>query len=1717
MGEVYLVRDTKLGRRAALKVISIEHLGSPEAVRDFLNEARTTARFSHPNIVTIHAVGEHEGRPYVALEYLEGQNLRERMQERQPSLQESLRITLAVADALREAHQNGVLHLDLKPENIVIPRDGRVRVVDFGLAKTFHVPDSETPIDDTSPGVLAAGWGTPAYVAPEQWRYRECTGATDVWALGVILFELCSGRLPFPQDHVVAKGKAICSKLPAPRLDELVDVPPELAALVARCLEKDAAARTTAGEVCSALEDLLHARRSTTVEDNPYRGLLPFTQLHAALFFGRDAEVSAFVERLREQPILTVVGPPGAGKSSFVQAGVIPRLLEQDRWTVIRYRPGPRPFVTLAERIHRHRNVSGQRRASGPLPSGDLTPGSVSGSGSSSTVMARSALDEEEDIETLAERLSETPDRLALTLRGIAEADSAKVLLLVEQIEELFTSVDDTRLRRAVMRAICGAADDPMEPVRVILTVRDDFLGRLATGPEAREALAQVMVLQSLGKDALVDVLTRPLESVGYDFEDPQLVEEMTDAVAGQPGSLPLLQFTAAKLWDLRDTNRRMLLRSAYHELGGVEGALAQHADGSLDGMSAEERRMAREILLRLVTPERTRRVVLQSDVLDGLGDAGDQVFARLVAARLISVRTQRGTTRGPVVELVHESLLRKWNTLRRWLDEAREDLVFVSEVTQAAQLWDRRGRQPQELWLGEALRDAQRMVDRAETELPELARAFLAAGAERNRRHQRRRRITWALMMSALVAIAVASVLTALFVGEKEREALAQRDRAERQRGEAIRAAAKAAMERGEMLEARARLRSALELDDSPSARALWWELRADPRRWVKQLGSLTYAVDYARDGSRIVVGSQDGATYVFDPNTRETSILRGSDDQVYAVAVSPDARRIAVGAWSGRIFVWNTGEVTPSASFDTRAGAVRGLRWRPDGRSLVASTDTGRVVVWPIDSGQAEHETAVSRAGGLALSPTGDTVAIAAETGLWLWRIGETEPRATDVGESLWSVDWSTDGRTIATGGGKPDVIVWDPAKERVRMRLGGHKSSLRSVALSADSRLLAAAGYDKTIRVWDVATGSVLEVLEGHSDGVEGVAFGPHGNVVASVGRDRTVRLWQLGAREKTTTTSPGHTAAVYRVAFSPDGTLVASAGGDHTVRLWDVETGTPVRTLAGHTAGVDAVAFSPDGTALASSSVDLTVRTWDVESGAERQVFTGNTARISAIAYDRRGTRLVSGSRDGTLTLYDLETGATLARAHAHDGGTYGVAFSPMGNTLATGGADGTVMLWTTTPLRRARVLRGHTATVHGVSFDPEGRWVASGSADRTIRVWDLLGGATRTFGPHGGRVYWSEFDHSGRLVGAPASDGTVTVWDIERQTRTELVGHRAEVNSVAFSPRGDLVATGGDDGTVRVWSAGDADPAWRAPILLAAPPRLLSHRGWVDLRTGDTVDGPRTAWATQVETNARHASVGPNGALLCVRERSGAVMLWDLGEDRPLSSPAGVGFEEVVTGHDSCLARSDAAVTLLRRDGSATPLALPGAVTSVAAFGGSDGGYLVAADRVLRVDESGSIRGSWPTGPGVTAVGATDHHIVAGYRDGNLELRALGNDAPVVTSAFEQVDASAVERILAGPPGTVVAGYANGSLGLWNLEDGARLVSARLHGRVVHLRVEAGKLYAATDLGDFLVWNLEAFYREYCELLAEVWADTPVVWQQGRAVEVRPSTPRCPAQ
>ncbi|MGN6106802.1 MAG: nSTAND1 domain-containing NTPase, partial [Kofleriaceae bacterium] len=700
MGQVYLAQDVTLGRRVALKLFKRAVIQAHGLDR-FLDEARTTASFSHPNIVTLHAVGEFEGRPFLALEYVDGESLRARIRGGPLSVREALRAVRAVAEAMDVAHRRDLVHADLKPENIVIPHDGRVRVVDFGLARLVGT------------GTDAAS-GTPAYMAPERWRLAPPTGAIDVWALGIILYELITGALPFT-DHALRAFAFGTHEIALP-----AEPTGEWLAVVRACLTRDPAARPTADELARRVSALLDPSVARLDDAScPFPGLAAFERTDADYYFGREAELDALLEQLRTRALVPIVGPSGIGKSSFVYAGLLPRLEELATWTVLHLRPGTSPFESLAQ---------------------VLAP---------------------EDPAGLAASLRAHPARLSLALADACARRGTRVLVFVDQFEEAFTLAAAEAIAFCDCLALAAMAD---EPWRIVLTIRDDFVGRLAEPLHMRRHLGAVLVLPPLGLSDLRTAITGPLANVGYGVDAPELVARIVDDVAGQPAGLPLLQFACRALWDRRDLATRTLSTREYDAIGGASGALATHAQRFMAQLSSDQVRLVRGVLLELVHADGTRRPRWRSELAEAMGAGAGVVIDRLLEHRLL-VSSREAEHDDARIELAHEALATAWPQLARWLDETYEQRLLVHELDQASTLWSKRGPRDDETWSGAALEEAIRKVTTWNVALPTRARRFLDAGARRARHARRRRR--WIIggvvgVLGATTIVAAVAAITA-------------------------------------------------------------------------------------------------------------------------------------------------------------------------------------------------------------------------------------------------------------------------------------------------------------------------------------------------------------------------------------------------------------------------------------------------------------------------------------------------------------------------------------------------------------------------------------------------------------------------------------------------------------------------------------------------------------------------------------------------------------------------------------------------------------------------------------------------------------------------------------------------------------------------------------------------------------------------------------------
>ena len=1443
MGEVYRARDTELHREVALKILPEALSSDPDRVKRFEREAKATASLSHPNVLTVFDVGRQDGRTYLVFEMLEGSTLAEIMKDGAPRPREALDFGGQVARGLAAAHARGIVHRDLKPANLFLTTSGVLKILDFGLARigvaAFQPPEGTTA-EITQPGVAL---GTISYMSPEQVKGLGVDGRSDLFSLGVVLYEMLSGRHPFRRTSSAETVSAILRDEP-PELGALEGkVPIPVERLTRRCLEKRPEDRfQTANDLALALdllargEDLgtgprprsgTEARSGATADERPYPGLSSFGEADAGRFFGREPEIAALWEKLRRQRLIAVIGPSGVGKTSFLRAGVIPQ--RPAGWAAAYLTPGAAPVGALARALTALLTTD-------PDAMADLVQGAL-------------------DLDPAAgdERL------LSAVSRWRKRAGAA--LLVVDQFEELFTSTPkETQDRFASL--LCRLADDA--DVQVLLSMRDDFLFRCAEQPPLAPVFHDLTPLTPPSPDSLRRALVEPAARLGVRFEDEALAAEMVAGVEKERGALPLLAFAVSRLWEERDRERQVLTRSAYERIGGVAGALAQHAEATLRAVGTAQEPVVREIFRNLVTSERTRAARERGDLLSVFAaplprQQAEAVLDVLVASRLLteydalalplspSERGQEASadaSRGsPRIEIVHESLLTHWPRLERWLAQDAEGALLRDQLRQAARLWAEKGRPPGLLWTGHAYREYAVWRERYVGGLSAVEEDFARNMVSLAGRRRRLRRI----VVGATLAFLVAGLwLTAtLWRGSEaaRREAVAETRRAEASKLVAL---AEVRLQE-DPTEALAFTIASLEEADTAEARSLamkaLWEA---PPAFELMGGSRMPA--FSPDGKWLAAAGHGTDAFVWSEDGRGPLVLPGHQPSprgpILAVWASEDLLVTGLAPMSGSTaHLWSLPAGRRVRTIDFGGHTF----WQVGPRVLLAQT---------LESGSAEKPE-----GGLLRSwalPDGEAVVL----GRVDWR--ELGTRATCFSPDgrfwLYAKDRSLYSRPLPIGRG-PDVLVarlraefvdfdipaatnrlWVTDKSgEIQVWSFRREGPMREGLIpkpdtappgtlpdASDRWLSGDPSVDQQVRLWDMSVWKAARPLSLRRSGswyLASKAFHPRGEwVTASTSSMTRLTFWPLSQSYPSVV---DRQRALHRsIAFSADGRWLATvSGGDGRLRLWPLP-GSGVSDmraldLAGVAQRLTSLAFDPKNRyvfAVGGSGV------WVVplDGSAPRKLpgFSEQTA-LSQAGVSPSG-RLVAtafnfGRGEKELRVWDLETGAMRRFDLPESQGTGAVVnLAFVGeSTLYTAG-DGGLRRWNLTTGSHELV----AAAAHGMfgSFGGDRPVVLTvehraslADCPRGAVLRDLASGTSQPFVKFGECDSWRRavtLDRSGTVAATGSRDGIVRVGRLSGAEPHILLGHKGAVDRIAISPDLRWVASTGEDDTLRLWPMPD---------------------------------------------------------------------------------------------------------------------------------------------------------------------------------------------------------------------------------------------------------------------------------------------------------------------
>ncbi len=1411
-GEVWHAYDLKLRVEVALKGLRPELLADGSRRESLRPEVRAAREVVSPNVCRIFDLIEADGSELVSMEYVDGGTLLEVLQERGPlDLKEAQDIASQFLAGLEAIHKAGLVHRDVKPENIMLTRAGRVVLMDFGLARQ----------EDSGASTVS---GTPAYMAPEQAMGGKVDARADVYSAGVVLAEMVSpdGIKNLQSRQSVWEG---IRHEPA----RVPDSP--WAPVLKKAVAKEPDQRyNSAHTLTRALEDV--TLRVEGAEDlTPYPGLASFTEEDAEFFFGREAEIEQIWRKLEGAHLLAIVGPSGAGKTSFIAAGLVPNA--PSGWAIVRCTPGNAATTSLRQAL-------------------------VSEIGGDSDA-----------IRELVE--VENPDAMVSAIsRWRSRIDQA--LLVVDQFEELFTqnTADEQRCFAELLGRLPLDAD-----IHVLLSMRDDFLMHCNKHEALKPVFSELTPLGPPVGPALRRALVQPAMKCGYRFEDDALVEKMLAEVDGERGALPLLAFAMSRLWEKRDRDNGLLTRQAYHDIGGVGGSLARHAEATLESIGVERQLIVRELFRNLVTADGTRAVREWDELLsvfeESKRESAEEVLRDLIDARLLTSYEIQEEGQEPTrrVEIIHESLLANWPRLVRWQTQDEEGAQLRDELRHAARSWDEHGRQDDRLWTGTAFREFQLWSERYPGGLTKTEDAFTHAMTVLAGRRRRNRRFATAVAL--IVLAGVASVL-GLMWSKSERET---------RRAEAQKLIALGQLELdGYPTAALSFATASLDLADTWGARRLAMKaLWKGPTAFVVN-EDLTFHATFSPDGRWLVqeIDRDIDRLRVIRADGGNTLLEHVSGGQRAGFNISPESDYIY--------------------AVERRAPLNIGLWSAPDGRRHVESRYNQisqyfrlswgnlRVLVGVLEDGKARIDAlnfdgTRERLGTLDFTLPSESdwhwgTAMNYRTGRWFGAVVDNEVLVVEIKEHALSVPRSLGrheglgmrarfdpaGRYLATANGEGTIRLWDPSGVQQTRALHG-PPGLTNLRISNDGAFL-----DAT--VWPFGRAEIWSLSDSDPRLLRRLDFGQHGGgswsfdavgmqVADSWNQDHKIRLWPLSAPADAEgqVLGRGKAGAPFGCSFHPEGHWLVSTGHGGLV-LWPLAR-SYAAVIRRHDLGVQALAFDPQGRWLASGSSDAMIKLWPLDGHVPspgRVLFDEKeeAGSVYGLAVSPDGGRIVVSTHRGGVQLLSPQ-GESRQTLPGNKWGV-GVAFSADGQ-LAAAHSGTSIRTWDVASGKVAAVATSEKeAAVDSIWFTPDGdllsssgsglirwdlgtgesellyvgsvsRFAASADGRQVLVVdcgdrrppefntpgravlLDLETGATSHLVTHGDRILIVALDPSGTVAVTADVDGVVRVGPVTGEEPHVLHGHEGSVRALAIDPLGRWIASaGGEDGAIRLWPMPD---------------------------------------------------------------------------------------------------------------------------------------------------------------------------------------------------------------------------------------------------------------------------------------------------------------------
>lgn len=1072
------------------------------------------------------------------------------------------------------------------------------------------------------------------------------------------------------------------------------------------------------------------------VNREPYRGLFPYESDDAAVYFGRETELGGAINKLEAMHedtrfgLFVILGPSGTGKSSFLRAGILPRLdVRRDQFTVLDIvRPGRREALSgdmgFANAIFETRKRLGLRAPA----LGDIRTRLIHDAAKIRQLLIECQRVAAEDVEDLG--------------------GSTTLVLPLDQAEELFSAeggqeaLEMLGLIRDLLTAANDAPDGPRLRLIIAATIRTDRYAAMQTAEELSGVHTELFndlkpMRQSRFRQVIEGPARRSTEGGRPITVQHELVDRLLDDAAAKAtpeggDALPLLSGTLGRLFrDYGDSGE--LTVEQYEQIGGIGGVVETEINDilSLDPAvrTTELARLKEAFIPWLATVsdknEPMRRIALWTD----LPESSRDLVERFVEKRIL-IRDDRqwreGASEGQdVVEIALESFLRQWQALAEWLDEEAENLKAADDLVRDAERWQANDRDPMYLYGDRRLKRGEELAATrtfGQKLLP--TKEFLLASRGQVSDQQRRNTVRLASLLAATVVVAIVAVIGLVFALHQRHVArLNDRNATAEKLIEGALAILAGTSNRGDDARALQELLAANKLATAPSEVPLLEALtkRASTDLMLTQKGPAT-GVAYATDGHRLAVadgehlrvwdtGSPDWLDNLRASNdavrsghapidqvgcTRSCQLLQEDNNElITSLAISADGRVVATGTGDGTVQVWNLSDPRPAPKVVSHhQGRVSGVALTKDAGRIASGGADGVVELSNLTGADRRDMQTGREVFTVAFNPAGDTLAAGgAGDAIMFWTINQIPPEGGQPDIKLpnahpggvMSVAFSPNGDLIASGGVDKTVRLWKtdplgPLPEFTTLTGKAHTAAVTSVAFDAGGSRLVSGSNDQTVQLWDVAQARRIgDPLVGHQGLVLSVAFVSNGDrdEIVSGGNDQLLRFWNGDIGQPTSAPLIGHQGAVTGVAISANGRRVVSGGVDGNVILWDAATGTKDKQMPSGPV-VTRVAMNEAGDVIASGTANGQIRVWRT---ADDDVTTFDAGGpVSALALDRTGGRMSSAGLDGQITLWELPSGRKMRLRDNDHAIVSDIAFNAQGDRLVSGGMAGIVRVW-----------------------------------------------------------------------------------------------------------------------------------------------------------------------------------------------------------------------------------------------------------------------------------------------------------------------------------------------------------------------------------------------------------------------------------------------------